>query len=521
VEQKTVNLTYPGGNLALPKQADAHYLSGFYDERFQKQPSKIYKAVGICGSYATGKSYWLVMQAILNAISCPDSLSFIGRLTMPELRSTILTILDDMCPPELIRSHNKNEQWVKFYNGHTLYYMSLDDAKGAINKIKSLNLGWAGVDQLEEISEDIFFALKGRLRNMRGIRQFNFTANPEGHNWIWKRWVNQKGQHPREIMLEMAVWRKDAPVPTTEQVEERAKELKKDPSDMVIKDFPEYVNYTDNPNLPMDYLIDMLSWPDRIKNRYVFGSHEAYEGLIYETFDEKIHVIDPFDTSGKEYVRVWAYDYGKRNPGCALALDVDGLGNIYVSEELYHPNLEISQWKLMIRAKNRDKKVEGWVADPSIHSEQIQGQLSVAARFLDRDDGSGWAINWERGDNSAGAVQSGIDLLTGYLQQTQMTEGTPNVYFMRGRCPNTIEEIQDYRYKDFAESMTSAMKKARDPLEKPRKYKDHSMDALRYGVMYIWRNRIKPKVAEHNMRKFVREILEGRKNKNIRPHMIA
>jgi hypothetical protein len=102
-----------------------------------------------------------------------------------------------------------------------------------------------------------------------------------------------------------------------------------------------------------------------------------------------------------------------------------------------------------------------------------------------------------------------------------MTEGTPNVYFMRGRCPNTIEEIQDYRYKDFAESMTSAMKKARDPLEKPRKYKDHSMDALRYGVMYIWRNRIKPKVAEHNMRKFVREILEGRKNKNIRPHMIA
>jgi hypothetical protein len=271
----------------------------------------------------------------------------------------------------------------------------------------------------------------------------------------------------------------------------------------------------------MDYLIDMLSWPDRIKNRYVFGSHEAYEGLIYDMFSEKIHVIPAFDTHKKEFARVWAYDYGKRNPACALALDVDGMGNIYVTEELYFPEMEIPQWKLMIRAKNRDKPVNGWVADPSIFSETIKGQMSVGARFLNREDESGWMINWVRGDNSAGAVQAGIDLVTSYLQQNTTTEGFPNLYVFEKKCPHFLEEIMDYRYKDYAESMTASMRKARDPLEKPRKYKDHAMDALRMGVQYIWANKIKPKSVGINVRKLVREILEGRQNKNVRPHMVA
>jgi PBSX family phage terminase large subunit len=521
MEQKSVNLTYPGNRPGLDKQLLAHRLCGFFDERIEKPPKETFKTVGICGSFATGKTFWLVMNSILNAIISPNSIGFIGRLTMPELRSTILTVFNEICPPELIKAENKNEQWIKFYNDYLLYYMALDDAKGAINKIKSLNLGWAGVDQLEEISEDVFFALKGRLRNSKGLRQFNFTANPEGHNWIWKRWVKDWHKHKTEKMIEMSVWKPDAPVPTHEEVQIRAKELKKDPMDIIIDDFPEYQKYTDNPFLPMDYLIDMLSWPERIKNRYVFGSHEAYEGLIYDIFDEKIHVIEPFDTSKKDFIRVWAYDYGKRNPGCALALDVDGLGNIYVSEELYHPNLEVSQWKLMIRAKNKDKKVEGWVADPSIWSETIKGQASVGSRFLDKEDGSGWQINWQKGDNSAGAVQAGIDLVTSYLHQDMTTEGQPNLYFMRGRCPNTLEEIMDYRYKDYAESMTAAMRKARDPLEKPRKFNDHSMDALRYGIMFIKMNNIRPKTVQMNMRKIVQEILNRRNNQNIRPHMVA
>jgi len=69
--------------------------------------------------------------------------------------------------------------------------MGLDDSRKAVNKIKSMNLGFACIDQLEEIGEEIFLAIQGRLRRQGTERCFFAKCNPEGHNWAWDRWVKQ------------------------------------------------------------------------------------------------------------------------------------------------------------------------------------------------------------------------------------------------------------------------------------------------------------------------------------------
>ncbi len=379
-----------------------------------------------------------------------------------------------------------------------------------------MNLGFAFVDQLEEISEDIFFAIKGRLRNPNGRRQFLFSANPEGHNWIWKRWVKEKQRYHREKVIEINAWSKEAPVPTVEMVEARANELNIETGDVQIKHFPEYLQYTDNPYLPMDYLIDMLSWPDNLKSRYVFGSDDAFEGLMYPEYDEKIHIIPEVPVSPRNLVRVIGMDYGKRNPTSVLFADVDANGNVYFVDEIYHTDMSAGQIKLLIFAKNQGRKVKSYVADPSIWRQMEAGMPSVGDSFLNRDDESGQTINWQRANNEK---NYGWNTVRTYLKPDP-SGNSPNIYFVKDKCPNTIEEIMDYRYKDMAQSLN--ISRMKNLPEEARKWKDHSMDCKRYILTWIKDHRIKADYRmDSRMKKLLKEITGFRGgNSEIRPGMV-
>ena len=476
-------------------------------------------------THNSGKTYWLMAESLMQLVESPNNIGLFGRLTLDEIRRTLLPVFYEMCPPELILGQNKNEQYIEILNvsgrrdqASKLFYIALDDTKGAINKIKSMNLGFAALDQLEELSEEVFHAIEGRLRNPNGRRQFLFTANPEGHNWIWKKWVKNKGKNKHAVVLEANAWTKDAPEPTMEMVEKKAEELGINAGQVMIKHFPDMVQHTDNPYLPMDYLISLLAYPEKLKNRYVFGKDDEFTGLIYPDFEEDIHcALEEPPLSDKNLVRVIAMDWGKRNPCAVLFMDVDADGNVYVVDELYFPEMTPAQIKTLIFAKNKGKKVRAWVADPSIWRTMEKGMNSVGDSFASRDDASGQRIVWQRANNS---VDYGIGVVEKYLRRDNMAD-TPDIYFIKGKTPNTIDEIYDYRYKELAESLTTS--KMKNKPEEPRKYKDHLMDALRYGLVTIQDQRIK---AERRMDKKLLKALRninmyGTPRGDIRPGMVA
>jgi len=61
-----------------------------------------------------------------------------------------------------------------------------------LNVLKNINLSFFGIEQAEEFqTEETFVFLRDRLRNQASpIRQGCIIANANGHNWIWKLWVN-------------------------------------------------------------------------------------------------------------------------------------------------------------------------------------------------------------------------------------------------------------------------------------------------------------------------------------------
>jgi PBSX family phage terminase large subunit len=505
-----VDIGYPDGMPPTPKQMLFHQDQGARVKLLE-------------GGFASGKSYALIMDLIINLLQYPGNECTYGRLTLDEILRTFFPIWNELMPQALIISHNKAERKMVIKTSgepSIFYYLPLDDSKGAKHKIKSMNLGFAAIDQAEEIAEDIIEAFLGRLRRKGTRRQLAMNANPEGHNWIWRRFIKEKGKHRKHTYYEINPWREDAPDPTEDELYDHAEAMGKDPMDLMIQDFPQYVEYTDNPFLPMDYLLDMLSWPEKTKRRYVYGKHDAFEGLIYDSFHDQTHVIDSFDTSGKEFIRVISMDWGKVNPLCVLFWDIDPNGVCYCTHEIYQTNMDVVTLKLMIRAMNRDKKVHSWVADPSIRKKLTPDQPSIDDLFRSTEDGSGWGITWSEADNSPGAVNAGIEVVQNYLKNDPFTDNKTKVFFFRDKCVELIEEIQDYRWKEMARTMT--LIHAKNQPEIPRKYKDHAMDSMRYALSWIKRFDIRPKDRDINMRKFLRAYWQREKAQSgVRGHMVT
>ena len=91
----------------------------------------------LAGGFATGKTTSLCLEIIKESFKYDKNYGVLGRKDLPELKSTTLKELLDICPKELINKHNKQDRTIQFVNGSELYYMPLDDAREAVEKIKS------------------------------------------------------------------------------------------------------------------------------------------------------------------------------------------------------------------------------------------------------------------------------------------------------------------------------------------------------------------------------------------------
>jgi hypothetical protein len=154
------------------------------------------------GGFGNGKTAAGCFEAFMLSMEYPGTEGVICRKTRPELKATTQTVFfkggggnpaTDWpgCPPELIRSFNKTEGRLELINGSVIHFWPLDDP----DKLTNLNLGWFMIDQAEEVPEEMFLMLRGRLRRRKSPRKGIILFNPNGHDWIWK-WCKRNGGRP-------------------------------------------------------------------------------------------------------------------------------------------------------------------------------------------------------------------------------------------------------------------------------------------------------------------------------------
>lgn len=405
----------------LPKQIAFH-------RAFQTHKFPAY-----AGGMGSGKTLAGAYQTIKTALAYPKNLILVGRATYPELRDTTRkevldfpVVIDGKEMPliasPLVRSYNKAENVLSLINGTEIVFRALLDS---FDKIKSLNLGAFWVDELTEVPEEIWLGLVGRLRR-KDVVHFGWgTTNPEGHDWVWKRWV-----------------------------------MNKDDEHFIVQ-----ASSTENPFLPPGYIDSMIrNYPEEWVKRYVYGSFDSFQGLIYHEFqDKQPYVVAPFEIPDHWY-RFIALDHGYRNPTAVLWFAVSPDGTAYVYDEFYERRMLVSEVAEVIKTKNGKQKIRQFLIDPSCRNTNGATGLSIIDEF-GRE-----GLYFEPANND---VRAGINRVKERLKDGKQLK-------IVNRCINLRTELQTYRWKDLKPGATQ------DAPEKPVKRDDHLCDALRYGVSYLY-----------------------------------
>jgi hypothetical protein len=403
------------------------------------------------GGWGNGKTKGGCIGVGMRCDEFPDSLWYIGRKHFTDLRDS--TLADFMEQFSARVRFSKTEMSATFGSGSKVLFRHLENAQ-----LSNLNLSGFWIDQAEEVPESVFLELNGRTRRpfkaRRGhypelapVHQGMLTFNMRGHNWIYNRFVKHVDADGNALP---------------------------NPEDYDLITAPTLANKA---NLPAAYVLRLLNLPESVRNRFVFGSWDEFEGRIYPMFQEHTHVIAPF-TPPEGWEVFEMADHGYNNPTAWLWGAVDYDGNVFIFDEHYERGKLVADHAKAVRAirqKHDFKTISYSVIDPSTRNREGITGLSVMAEYADN------GIDLTPGNNE---VLAGINRVAEYLtvdpeRRHPLTKqfGSPRLFVTRN-CVHLIEELREYQWQVLNNRTTE-----KNQPEHPRKFNDHAPDALRYGLM--------------------------------------
>lgn len=344
------------------------------------------------GAFGAGKTRGGLL-AFMQHAQIPGNVVGLFRKTLAALKPTTLhTLLYEEVPgPVLPRgsyTHNKADCTIRLHGGGTILYCGCDNHE----RIGSMNLGAAFIDEATELDELEYNMVLGRLRNPADPnQQLYLGTNPSGQShFLYRKFF-----------------------------EEFPKNKKGEPVRFVIMATP-----ADNPFLPENYLDLLDSFTGQYKERYVEGKWVTFEGLIYDLWDRKKFVAERHE----EWREVIAgVDYGITNPFAILVIGIDGDGRMHAFKEVYERGLRIGDQVKLAEEMGADI----YVVDPS--AKALIMEMQAAGLYV------------IGGDN---AVQDGIGRVRNRLSfdvsgEPRFTVEPSLVHFLR--------EVESYHRKKDSE----------------------------------------------------------------------
>jgi len=212
-------------------------------KEFLEHPAK-YKLFG--GGMGSGKSVVLCAEVLTLAIKIPKNRIIICRHEYSTFKQSTLIELEEMIPPEIIKSRNRTDGVIELINGSIIITTGLEKP----DKLKSYNLGAFAIDEATETSIEIFNMLSTRTRLKHvpaHYRKGLLASNPEP-GWVKERFVDpQVAGNPL-------------------------------PGHAFIQSLPR-----DNPHLPPDWEANLrLTLPPVWVQKYLEGSWDVHESQIFK-----------------------------------------------------------------------------------------------------------------------------------------------------------------------------------------------------------------------------------------------
>jgi len=278
-----------------PKQSDFHKSKAKY---------RLY-----IGAWRAGKTYAGCQEALRQLLDYPGNRGLIGRKDYSDLRDTTIRTFFEICPENLIAKYNKTEHYLVLVNGSEVLFRELKDETG----LGSLNLGFFYIDEAEEVQENIFERLKGRLSLATVPRQCGWlTSNPPNtDHWIHKQFEGNIDPYYETFHAS---------------------------------------TYENSKYLPKGYISSLEKLPDSWKKKYLMGDYGfTPDGTpFYPGFKEVWHKNKLTHNTEKPLFRAW--DYGFRHPACSIH-QIDAKGRWLILKEILGTDITINQFGEYVKVK--------------------------------------------------------------------------------------------------------------------------------------------------------------------------
>lgn len=202
-------------------------------------------------------------------------------------------------------------------------------------------------------------------------------------------------------------------------------------------------------HLPTGFIEGLeLQYTGMWRDRFVRGLWTMAEGVIYEAFDPKRHVVDSLPSMRR--IVSMGIDWGSTNPTRGILL---GLGE---DDRLY----AMAEWAPTSATSNiQVPRIQQFIAE---HGTPDYFFVDPSAKDLREQMTQAGLVNVAKGSNK---VKPGIDVTAALLSSERL--------LIHSSCSELLDEIPGYVWD------SKAQEKGED---EPVKLNDHAVDALRYAV---------------------------------------
>lgn len=413
---------------------------------------KTFRRIFFDGASRSGKTSITLLWLIYIASKFPGTKILIARKFLAHAKKTIWK---DLC-----KIISKTQGWdvhesdleCRASNGSSILVDGLDD-KERVEKILGSEYLIIFINECTQVAYDTVTTVMTRLSQKcvdengeEAVRKLILDCNPS-HKRHWAHAVGVMQKYPlsEERLLDAELWKR--------------------------------LNWTvwDNAdNLPSDYFDTLDALPEIKRKRMRDGIWCDNEGLVYDEFDEDIHVIEEMPQGWEMWPRVRGVDFGYVNPFACLSAVKDGDGRLYFFVEHY---------KTKMLVEDHAKIISAW--PPAVYT--VSDHDSEDRETLHRHGVPTIAAKKD--------IRTGIDAVKARLKI--QPDGRSRIFFLKSAMVNTINEIYSYRWPEGQDG--------KNDKEVPVDDANHAMDTVRYIVMQEDAGFIKASVSISGERSLVQK----------------
>jgi phage terminase large subunit len=380
----------------------------------------------LSGPAGTGKTRAVLEKLNLCAQLYPGMRGLMARKTRQSLtQSGLVTFEQEVLPVGSAVVFHHEDQEYRYPNGSRIVVGGLDKP----SKIMSTQFDMVVIPEATELFQDDWEKLTTRLRHaVMPYQQIIGDCNPDSeYHWLKRR----------------------ADDGTLRLIESR---------------------HEDNPSVTPAYLakLDRLTGVRYLRLRK--GLWVAAEGVIYDGYDPRVHLIDRFDIPAT-WSRVWVVDFGFTHPFVWQCWAVDPDGRLYLEHEIYFTHRLVET-----------------------HAQTIlnvtKGQPRPIAIICDHDAEDRATLERHIGLPTMPAykgVTFGIQAVSERLRPA--LDGRPRIFFLRDalveRDPELVEAYHPTSTEEEFGSYVWDIRMGQKKGDQPVKKYDHGMDTLRYMVAAV------------------------------------